>query len=68
MSVNFLRRVVGGKGESIESIVDASSIERGVAFGCGGFGVELGEVEASGFFDGGLCVFGGGAGVFLFFC
>jgi hypothetical protein len=44
MSVDFVGGVVGRKGKSVEGVVDAGGVESRVAFGCRGFGVELGEV------------------------
>jgi len=57
--------------KKVEGVVDAGGVERAwFGVGVGVISVELGEVEAAGFLDGGFCVgaFGlGGLGCFFFF-
>ena len=65
VAVDFFGGVGRCEGEGVEGVVDAGGVEGRVG-GRGGGRVELGEVEAAGFFDGGFGVFGGGAGVFFF--
>ena len=66
MSVHF--GVVGVcEGKGIESVIDACGVEGGGLFaGGGGIAVELAEVKAFRFLDGGFVVFRCGAGFFFF--
>lgn len=70
MSVDFI--VVAGccEGEGVESVVDTGGVEGGGFLACSWTGVvELGEIQPSALFDGGLCVFAfwfGALGGFFF--
>lgn len=68
MPVHLVRGIVGRKGKKVEGIVYAGGIESWIAFRCRRGILKLGKIEAFRFLDGGLCIFWGGAGVFLFFC
>lgn len=67
MSVDLVRRVGGGEGEGVESVVNTSGIKSGFGFRCGrrGLVVERRKIETFGLLDSGFGILRCGPGVFF---